>query len=286
MPQQQLVALDFLLRILMLPSPKRPTAQADATTYGTFPNRQDAVQSPPDEPQRRTTSNPPKPPPPSPTDPLLPSSTRKPQPHTHRHPILTLLTTPRMLAAILADFTQSVVLTGLETILPLRIKLLFHYNSMQVALVFLVLTIPSFAAPAVGLWSDKVGAKIVIPLGFILLAPLLVLLRLVDRGDDARVALLMGLLLLIGVALNFMAIPAFAEAMYVVDEAESGVWGERGGYAAGSLVGPFVGGLAADWIGWDGLTLASGVLCGLCALPCLYATGGRRLPVRLEGGTG
>lgn len=168
---------------------------------------------------------------------------------------------------------------------------------MQVALVFLVLTIPSFAAPAVGLWSDKVGAKIVVPLGFILLAPLLVLLRLVDRGDDARVALLMGLLLLIGVALNFMSIPAFAEAMYVVDEAESGVWGERGGYAAafglmtgayaaGSLVGPFGGGLLADWIGWDGLTLASGVLCGLCALPCLYATGGRRLSVRLEGGTG
>lgn len=48
-------------------------------------------------------------------------------------------------------------------------------------------------------------------------------------------------------------------------------------YAAGSLVGPFVGGLVAERVGWDGMTLASGVVCAACALPCLYATGGRRV---------
>ena len=51
-----------------------------------------------------------------------------------RHPILTLLTTPRMLAAIMGDFSQSTVTTCLESILPLRIKVLFGFNSMQVCL--------------------------------------------------------------------------------------------------------------------------------------------------------
>lgn len=211
--------------------------------------------------------------------------------------MITLLTTPRMLAAILADFMESAVLTGLETILPLRIKLLFHYNSKQVALVFLVLTIPSFLAPLVGHLSDRVGAKPVISLGFLGLAPLLVLLRLVDHDDRAQVALLCGLLLLVGVALNMLATPAFTEAMYVVDDrqaAEPGVFGPKGAYAqafalmsiayaTGSLVGPFVGGLMAEWIGWSDLTLVSGILCGLCSLPCLYATGGRRSPAGTSG---
>lgn len=208
--------------------------------------------------------------------------------------MLTLLTNPRMLAAILADFMQSVILTGLECVLPLRIKILFTYNSMQVALIFLVLTIPSFFAPFMGLLSDKVGAKLVIFLAFIALAPLLILLRFVDHYDAGQVALLCSLLLLIGVATNMLATPSSTEAMYVVDDAEvakPGVFGPKGAYAqafalmtiayaSGSLVGPFVGGLLAEWIGWNYLTLASGVACGLCALPCLYATGGRRSPVR------
>lgn len=218
--------------------------------------------------------------------------------------MLTLLTTPRMLAAILADLMQSVVLTGLETILPLRIKNLFHHNSMQVALIFLILTIPSFFAPIAGHVSDQIGAKTVASLGFILLGPLLILLRLIDHDSGVQIALLCVLLLLIGVALTMITTPAFAEAMYVVDDAEvaePGVFGPRGAYAqafalmtvayaAGSLVGPFVGGLVgglmAERIGWKDLTLASGVLCGLCTVPCLYATGGRRASVRSSGGDG
>lgn len=95
-----------------------------------------------------------------------------------------------------------------------------------------------------------------------------------------------------------LSTPAFTEATYTVDDKEKerpGVFGPKGAYAqafalmniayaAGSLAGPFVGGLLAEWVGWDHLTLASGVLCGLCALPCLYATGGRRGPVQVGGG--
>lgn len=85
-----------------------------------------------------------------------------------------------------------------------------------------------------------------------------------------------------------LATPAFTEAMYVVaDQEAAGVFGPQGAYAqafslmtvayaAGSLVGPFACGFLVESLGWDALTLAGGILCGLCALPCLYATGGKR----------
>ena len=86
-----------------------------------------------------------------------------------------------MLAAILGDFMQSLIPTSLQSTLPLRDKTLFHYNSLQVALVILALCLTSFAGPAVGHLRDRVGAKICVCLGFLCTAPLIVLLRLVDH---------------------------------------------------------------------------------------------------------
>lgn len=141
--------------------------------------------------------------------PLLTKSQASPR----RNPLLTLMSTSRMHAAILGAFMQSTILTGLESILPLRIKTLFHYNSMQVALVFLTLSLPCFAGPVIGHISDKIGAKIMVSLGFVFTAPLLILLRLINHGCEDVVALLCVLLLLIGVALNMILTPVFSEAM-------------------------------------------------------------------------
>lgn len=220
----------------------------------------------------------------SPTESLL----SKPQP-SRRHPILVLLSTPRMCAALLGDFMQSVVLTGLESILPLRIKSIFHYNSKNVALIFFILSIPCFAAPAIGHLSDKVGARIVVSIGFVTLSPLLILLRMVDHYDTAQVVLLCVLLLLIGAALNLILTPVFSDVIYLVDEKEAanaGIFGPKGAYAqafalmgvayaSGSLVGPLLGGLVVERVGWNGVTLGTGVLSAICVVPSLCALGGR-----------
>ena len=100
--------------------------------------------------------------------------------------------------------------------------------------------------------------------------------------------------------MNMTSVPAFADAMYVVDDlsvAKPGIFGPQGAYAqsaglmtvayaVGGLVGPSVGGLLAERVGWDGMTLVAGIVCAVCALPCLYYTGGRRVRkgvVREEG---
>ena len=210
--------------------------------------------------------------------------------NTPRHPVPVLLTTPRLLAALLGDFSQSMILTGLESILPLRIKTMFHYNSMQVALVFLALSFGSFAGPATGKLSDKVGAKIAVCFGFGTAAPLLILLRLVDHDSKAMLALLCSLTLLLGISLNMILTPSWSDASYTVDEImtnEPGIFGTKGAYAqafglmnmayaTGSLVGPLLGGFLVERGGWNDLTLETGIFCAICVVPCLFATGGRR----------
>ena len=210
--------------------------------------------------------------------------------NTLRHPILVLLTTPRMLAALLGDFSQSMVLTGLESILPLRIKTMFHYNSMQVALIFLALSFGSFAGPATGRLSDRIGAKITVCFGFGTAAPLLILLRLIDHDSKAMVALLCSLTLLLGISLNMILTPSWSDASYTVDDImtkEPGIFGTKGAYAQafglmnvayamGSLVGPLLGGFLVENVGWNDLTLGTGIFCALCVVPCLLATGGKR----------
>ena len=174
-----------------------------------------------------------------------------------------ILTNPRMLAAIFGVATESLVLTELESTLPLYIKTPFDYSSSNVGLVLLILSLPSLGAPIIGILSDRYGAKITVSLGFLLLAPLWIALRLVNQNSAAQVALLCVLLFAIGVALVMVQTPVFTEAKAVVDQAEEeepGVFGENSAYAqafglmnmayaVGTVVGPLLGGMLVQRIG-------------------------------------
>ena len=211
-----------------------------------------------------------------------------------RHPMSELLATPRMLTAILGDFMQSLILTGLEAILPLRIKTVFHYNSQDVAFVFLILAIPYAAGPITGKLGDVYGPKAIVSSGFAALMPLVILLRLVDHHEVGQVALLCVLLLAIGIALNMVLTPVWSDTIYLVDEKskqDPGIFGERGAYAQafglmnmayaiGSVLGPLLGGWLMEEVGWNRITLGAGVLSGICVIPCVIYTGGQ-LPKKI-----
>ena len=304
-----LVGLDFIFRVCMVNTtdriPERRLIEPGHTNYGTLSSQDDTFNTPVPSTCATGTSR-------SDSTSSLWSRSRSPSTNSEgstqdfvappvvdparnesdprRHAIPVLLTTPRMLVALLGDFSQSLILTGLESILPLRIKTMFHYNSMQVGLVFIALSFGSFAGPAVGKLSDRIGAKITVCFGFGASAPLLVLLRLVDHDSKPVLALLCCLLLLLGVTLNMILTPVWSEASYLVDEImmnEPGIFGAKGAYgqafslmnmayAIGSLVGPLSGGLLVESAGWNDLTLGIGIFCALCVIPCLWATGGRR----------
>lgn len=224
------------------------------------------------------------------------------QPKSVLHPsaLITLLKSSRLLMAVLGALMQSFMLTELEATLPWYIKKTFSYNSAQVGLIFLITSIPSFSAPLIGFLSDqKLGAKLMVTLGYLLLCPLWIALQLVNHKSDAQIALLCVLLFAIGFALNMILTPVYTEAKEAVDEAKRkkpGVFGEKGAYAqafglmnmayaAGSIAGPLVGGLLVDRFGWGGSTITTGLLFIICAVPSFWITGGKKVKgKRLESG--
>lgn len=111
---------------------------------------------------------------------------------------LILLRSRRLLTAIYGVFIQVAVLASFDTILPLFVKRTFGWNSLQAGLIFLTIAIPTLAGPLAGRLSDRHGPRWIAISGFLLTAPTLVLLRLVNTNNSTHVVLLCGLLMLTG----------------------------------------------------------------------------------------
>lgn len=121
------------------------------------------------------------------------------QDHKFRMPTtVILLKSPRLLTAIYGVFVQVAVLSSFDTILPLFVKQTFGWNSFQAGMIFLTVAIPALAGPLAGRLSDRYGPRWIAISGFLLTAPTLVLLRLINKHDITHVLLLCGLLILIG----------------------------------------------------------------------------------------
>ncbi|KAI4284737.1 MAG: hypothetical protein L6R38_001193 [Xanthoria sp. 2 TBL-2021] len=204
--------------------------------------------------------------------------------HPRRSPTIELLLMPRMQVCLLGDFVENVIITGLESVLPLQLKTSLGYNSKDVALVLMMLAIPSFGGPLVGYIGDRYGPKRLVFLGFAGLSPLLVMLRIMAQPNFEQVNLLCVLLLMVGVCLNVVLTPLFLEVTYLVDERAAELQHRTMGprrvhaqayalmgvaCASGSSCGPLLGGLK-DYVGWTSLTLGAGLICAFCAiLSCL-----------------
>lgn len=109
-----------------------------------------------------------------------------------------LLKSRRLLTAIYGVFVHVTVLSSFDTILPLFLKHTFGWDSFQAGLIFLTIAIPTLTGPLVGRLSDKYGPRWIAISGFLLTAPTLVLLRLVNTHDSSHILLLCGLLMLTG----------------------------------------------------------------------------------------
>lgn len=124
----------------------------------------------------------------------------KPKSHTGLPPVITLLASPRLLAAIYGIFVNVAVLAAFDGVLPHFVKLKFHWNSLDAGLIFLCLAIPALTGPLVGKLSDRFGPRWIAVAGCTLSAPPLILLRLVERDEVEQKVLLCGLLVLCGMS--------------------------------------------------------------------------------------
>jgi MFS family permease len=125
-------------------------------------------------------------------------------------------------------------------------------------------------------------------MGFLLTAPMLVLLRLVDKNNTVHQALLALILLLIGLFLSTVEVAMMSEMACVVaslQEANPAFFGNMGGMvhgyglfnvavAGGQLIGPLVGGFVRQELGWNAMSLLLASLSLLAVVPTALWTGG------------
>ncbi|KAK0832035.1 hypothetical protein LTR73_002322 [Friedmanniomyces endolithicus] len=204
-------------------------------------------------------------------------------------PIITLLSSRRLLSALWACLMQATLLTAFDSILPLFVLHTFHWTSVGAGLIFLPLVVASFFGPLVGWASDRVGPRWLATSGFALSCPFLILLRLVERDSLGQKALLCALLGFVGVGLTLVLTPMMAEITYAVDararRLPKGAFGVNGAYAqayslfnmawaGGCLVGPLLAGLVNQRAGWGPTTLILGVVSIATAVPTAVWTGG------------
>ncbi|KAI9642954.1 hypothetical protein NHQ30_008688 [Ciborinia camelliae] len=196
-------------------------------------------------------------------------------------PVVTLLGSPRVIAAIYGIFVNVSILATFDSVLALFVKETFHWSSLSAGLIFLCLAIPGLSGPLVGRLSDSLGPRWIAVIGCTLTAVPLILMRVVDN-DTTEHKIMLCVMLFICVA------PVAADLSLVVGEIEMenpGKFGPGGAYAqayalfncsmaAATIFGPVFAGAIITHYGWKAMTLAMGMFSLTGAIPCLFFTGG------------
>lgn len=207
-------------------------------------------------------------------------------------PVLALLYSRRLLAALFCALIQAALLTSFDSVLTIHAANLFGWTATGAALLFLPIVVPSFLAPSFGWFSDKYGGRYPVTLGFLGACPPLICLRFVDENTINDKVILCALLALTGLFLALTFPPIMAEISGVVEAKEKSMlaagragFGSGGAYAqayglfnmafaAGCMVGPLLAGFIVEDKGWSIMSLVLGILSAITAVPaCLWLGG-------------
>lgn len=231
----------------------------------------------------------------------------------HMPAMATLLTSPRILAAVYGCFTNNALTAAFDAVLALFVKRTFHWSSTGAGLIFLAITVPSSLGALIGYLSDRFGNRSVALFGFGLTVPSLALLGVVTENTIAHQAALVVLLVangqsyeltsgqnllvpvanLLGIGLNFMIAPLAADMVAEVEilaQANPSVFGEKGGYAQvfslfdaafglSTAVGPVWAGAFYEGTNWQIMAVSLALLSLLGGLPVVWFTGGKRAKI-------
>ncbi|KAL8994925.1 MAG: hypothetical protein Q9169_005226, partial [Polycauliona sp. 2 TL-2023] len=138
-------------------------------TYGTTLPQETDVSQPDLENNRKNTiitstqQSPPLTPPPTATPSLPTSSTLK--------TIHLLLTSPRILTALLALFILNTILTAYDATIPIHIRTSFSLPASHASLLFLIMVSPFTLSPIAGYIVDRHGPHLPATLGLLFLTP-------------------------------------------------------------------------------------------------------------------
>lgn len=207
-------------------------------------------------------------------------------------PVLSLLYSRRLWAALVASLLQATLMTSFDSVLTIHAANVFGWTSTGAGLLFLPIVIPGFLAPLFGWLSDKFGGRYFATVGFLCACPPLVCLRFVDENSIKDKVLLCALLAVVGLFLALTFPPIMAEISSVVEAKEKSMlarghpgFGSGGAYAqayalfnvafaGGCMVGPLLAGFIVEDRGWTTMAWVLGLISAVAAVPtCLWLGG-------------
>lgn len=199
-----------------------------------------------------------------------------------------LLLSIRFLVSLSQAMVMAWITTALDATLTLHLEEVFGFNSLQAGLTFLAVGGPAIFDPIIGFFCDRYGPRFLVAFGFVILCPVLILLRIPVKNDSGSIAVFMVLLVIVGLGLAFVTTPVMAELGFVVTKVERKNPGKMGrgkgfgqayaffnvAFAIGSILGPVEAGEVRTKYGWARETLSLGIITGLMVIPTLLFTGG------------
>ncbi|CAG8203540.1 unnamed protein product [Penicillium salamii] len=198
-----------------------------------------------------------------------------------------LIRQPRILISLWAVIVGALVVSAFDATLPIFVQNKFDWNVLGAGLIFLPGASAAIFQPFFGFLSDRLGSRIIAFVSFVILAPTLICLRLVEERSATHVALLCVILVIVGICIDLSEPALLVEIQRVLDDMEAktpGVFGGKGAVAqafglenmahfGGLALGPLVGGFVEFRYGWKVMTLGLGVLSALTAVPMLWLSG-------------
>lgn len=206
-----------------------------------------------------------------------------------RNALVVLMQSPRFLVGMFGFSVLNGLMVAMDGVLPVYIKERFGFNSEQVSLVFLALTMPTLLSPLFGELSDRLGStKWTAVAGLTLSIPALLLLGLVQEDSKKDLIILEILLVVLGLSFAIGLPPLAAEVMHVVEEIEEknpGIFGPHGatgqaygltnaGLGLGAAIGPMAVGFVRVEYGWAIAVTCMAVVSAVAIVPVLLVTGG------------
>jgi MFS family permease len=282
-----LIGLDIVLRILLVEKKVAARWDSDASTVAANAESGTSTDTPTSE-----TPDPEKAIPATSDQPEVDVTEYRQRRRDRLPPVLSLLYSRRLWAALLASLLQASLITSFDSVLTIHAANVFGWNSTGAGLLFLPVVIPGFLAPLFGWLSDKYGGRYFATVGFLCACPPLVCLRFVDENSMKDKVLLCALLAVVGLFLALTFPPIMAEISSVVEAKEKSMltrghpgFGKGGAYAqayalfnvafaGGCMVGPLLAGFIVEDRGWATMALVLGLLSAIAAVPtCLWLGG-------------
>ncbi|RAK76885.1 MFS general substrate transporter [Aspergillus fijiensis CBS 313.89] len=180
--------------------------------------------------------------------------------------------------ALIADILFAIIIASFETTIPIHIKAVFHWESLQAGLLFLLLQAPSMILVIPAGWlKDRIGMRYPVTIGFLCLAPSLWLLGVPGHAqdvwwtddEDTNRVIYIATLLAIGVWRTLLLGFGAVEVLHGANELSHeypGIFGPHGGYSRsfsmsniswklGMFVGPLVSGTLTEKMGYYQMNL-------------------------------